>query len=65
MKGDRMNKIQSDDIIIRKAILHILDSESGYLKMSNNLLDLGYELNDFFRNRIFQIISGDDAKHGV
>lgn len=60
-----MNKIQSDDIIIRKAILHILDSESGYIKISNNLLDLGEELNDFFRNHIFKIISGDDAKHGV
>ena len=36
-----MLKIQRDDIIIRKGILHILDSNNGYLGLSGTLLDMG------------------------
>ena len=35
-----MEHIQKDDIIIRKGILHILDSYTGYLGLSSQLLDM-------------------------
>lgn len=31
-------QLQRDDIIIRKGIVHILDSYNGYLGLSKNLL---------------------------
>lgn len=42
-------QIQRDDIIIRKGIIHILDSHNGYLGLSNDLLDLGPDLMEFIR----------------
>lgn len=57
-----MLKIQRDDIIIRKGILHILDSNNGYLGLSGTLLDMGPDLMEFVRGHIFKILESDDAK---
>ena len=42
-----MEHIQKDDIIIRKGILHILDSHTGYLGLSSQLLEMGPDLMEF------------------
>lgn len=57
-----MLKIEKDDIIIRKGILHILDSHNGYLGLSSNLLDMGPDLMEFVRGHIFKILESDDTK---
>lgn len=57
-----MLTIQRDDIIIRKGILHILDSNNGYLGLSGTLLDMGPDLMEFVRGHIFKILESDDAK---
>lgn len=57
-----MIKLQRDDIIIRKAILHILDSHNGYLGLSNDLLEMGPDLMEFVRGHIFKILESDDTK---
>ena len=54
--------MQKDDIIIRKGILHILDSHTGHLGLSNQLLDMGPDLMEFVRGHIFKILESDDAK---
>lgn len=41
--------IAKDDIVIRKAILHILDTNRGECILSNTLLDPGPDLHDFIR----------------
>ena len=48
-----MEHIQKDDIIIRKGILHILDSHTGYLGLSSQLLEMGPDLMEFVRGHIF------------
>lgn len=55
-------QIQRDDIIIRKGIIHILDSHNGYLGLSNDLLDMGPDLMEFIRGHIFKILESDDTK---
>lgn len=54
--------MQKDDIIIRKAIVHILDDQKGYLGLSDALLDPGPDLNEFIRGHIYKLISSDDMK---
>ena len=49
-------ELQRDDIIIRKGIIHILDSHNGYLGLSNDLLDMGPDLMEFIRGHIFKIL---------
>ena len=49
-KGDFM--ITRDDIVIRKAILHILDTDHGECILSSALLNPGPEMHDFIRNHI-------------
>ena len=51
-----------DDIIIRKSILHVLDTDRGDCILSNALLDPGPDLYEFIRNHIFRIFSSDDTK---
>ena len=46
-----MEHIQKDDIIIRKGILHILDSHTGYLGLSSQLLEMGPDLMEFVRGQ--------------
>lgn len=54
--------IAKDDIIIRKAILHVLDTIHGECILSDQLLDPGPDLYDFIRGHIFKIINSDDTK---
>lgn len=51
-----------DDIIMRNAVLHITDSSVGMPVLSDSLLELNPELNDFLRDHIYRILSGDDRK---
>ena len=55
--------IAKDDIVIRKAILHILDTNRGQCILSNTLLNPGPDLHDFIRNHIYKIVSSDDTKN--
>lgn len=57
--------MERDDIIIRNAIVHILDSTIGMPVLSDYLLELGPELNDFLRGHIYKIASSDDAKNCI
>lgn len=54
--------MEQDEIIIRKAIIHILDSAVGMPVLSDALLDLSEEMNDFLRSHIYKLASGDDCK---
>lgn len=53
---------EKDDVIIRHGIVHILDAELGYPVCSEQELDLSPDINDFFRNHIYKLISGDEMK---
>ncbi|MBO5197716.1 MAG: nucleoid-associated protein [Lachnospiraceae bacterium] len=54
--------MERDDIIIRNAVVHILDSYVGMPVLSDALLELSPDLNDFLRDHIYRIASGDDLK---
>ena len=45
------NKIVKDDIIVRKSILHILNSGSGQIGLATNLIDMGPDLFDMIRDK--------------
>lgn len=55
-------KREKEDVIIRRAIVHILDAELGYPVYSEQELELSPDINDFFRVHIFKLLSGDDMK---
>lgn len=57
--------MERDDIIIRNAIMHILDSSIGMPVLSDSLLDLGPDLNDFLRGHIYKVASSDELKSCV
>lgn len=57
--------IAKDDIVIRKAILHILDTVHGDCVLSNTLLDPGPDLYEFIRTHIYKILISDDTKQCV
>lgn len=54
--------MEKDEIIIRNAIVHILDSSVGMPVLSDTVLELGPDLNDFLRSHIFKIATSDDTK---
>lgn len=54
--------MQKDDIIIRKAIVHILDYHKGHLGLSETMLEPNEDLNDFIRGHIYRLMSSDDMK---
>lgn len=54
-----------DEIIIRNAIIHILDSSVGMPVLSEQLLVQSQDLYDLIRGHIYRIASGDDLKHCV
>ena len=54
--------MEKDEIIIRSAIMHILDSTVGMPVLSEELLPLTPDMNDFLRNHIYKVISGDELK---
>lgn len=51
-----------DEIIIRKAIIHILDGTLGYPVFSEEELELTPDINDFLRMHLYKLIAGDDLK---
>ena len=51
-----------EEIRIKKAIVHILDSTIGMPVLSDAALDFGSEFADFLREHIAKISSGDDGK---
>lgn len=55
-------KIQQDEIILRKGIVHILDGELGYPVCSEEELSLTPDINAFFQMHIYKLLSGDDMK---
>lgn len=57
--------MEKDDIIIREAVIHILDSMVGMPVLSDSLLETGPDLCDFLRNHIYKLLSGDDLKNCV
>lgn len=52
-----------EDIILRKSIVHILDSSLETPVLSDRLLDTGTDLSEFIRTHIAKLLSGDDLKH--
>lgn len=54
--------MEQDEIIIRNAIVHIMDSTIGMPVLSDYPLELGPDLNDFLRSHIYKIVSSDDTK---
>lgn len=55
--------MERDEIIIRKAIVHIMDSTIGMPVLSDHLLELGPDLNEFLRGHIYKVASSDDIKN--
>lgn len=51
-----------DEILIRHAIVHILDGELGYPVFSEQELELSPDVNDFLRTHLYKVLSGDDLK---
>lgn len=51
-----------EGIIIRKAIIHILDAGLGMPVLSDTELSLSPDLNDFIRALLGRVLSGDDLK---
>lgn len=51
-----------EEIRLRSVILHILDSTAGEPVLSDDLLEMGAELQDFIKEHIAKIFSGDDSK---
>lgn len=54
-----MNK---EDIKLRKVVLHIMDSTQGQPVLSDDVLEMGSELQDFIKEHIAKLMSGDDCK---
>lgn len=57
------NKIVKDDIIIRKSILHILNSENGQMRLASNLINMQPELFDMIRDYVFKVFDNDERIH--
>lgn len=55
--------MERDEIIIRNAIVHILDSTLGMPVLSDYLLEMGPDLNEFLRGHIYRIAVSDDMKN--
>ena len=54
--------MEKEDIILRKSIVHILDSSLGTPVLSDRLLEPGIDLSEFIRTHIAKLLSGDDLK---
>lgn len=59
--GDKFKMV--DSVIIRKAIMHIMDSETGTPGLSESLLELNEEMNEFLRKHILRVLNSDEKKH--
>ncbi len=56
------NNMVKEEIRIKKAIVHILDSTIGMPVLSDTELEYGSEIAEFLKEHIAKISSGDDAK---
>lgn len=54
--------MEKEDIVIRKIIVHILDSAVGIPALSDSLLESGIDFYDFIREHIYKIVSSDELK---
>jgi hypothetical protein len=54
--------MEKDEIIIRAAVMHILNTYNSQLEFSDTLLDLTQDTCDFLRNHIYRIMESDDTK---
>ncbi len=54
--------IVKEEINVRKAILHVLDSTTGEAGLSDEELTYGSEFSEFIKEHIANIFSGDDIK---
>lgn len=54
--------IVKEEIRLRQVILHIMDSTQGQPVLSDEVLEMGAELQDFIKEHIARIFSGDDSK---
>lgn len=54
--------MERDDIIIKKAIVHILDSYMGIPVLSDKELSCGPDLYDFFKAHLEKVTNSDDIK---
>ncbi|MCR4657456.1 MAG: nucleoid-associated protein, partial [Lachnospiraceae bacterium] len=57
--------MQKDEIIIKNAIVHILETNVGMPVLSQHVLERHEELNDLLRTHIYKVASGDDLKNCV
>ena len=57
-----MGIIVKEEINLRKAILHILDSNAGEPVLSDEPLEYGAEFSDFIKGHLSNIFGGDDSK---
>lgn len=51
-----------EEIRIRSVILHIMDSAAGQPMLSDDVLEMGSELQEFIKEHIAKIFQGDDSK---
>lgn len=54
--------MELNDIRIRQAIVHILDTNIDMPILSDNLLETNEEINEFIKSHIYKILTGDDFK---
>ncbi len=54
--------MEKEEIIIRKAILHILDSSLAAPLFSDYLMDISMDASELFRSQIFHLLTDDDVK---
>lgn len=54
--------IVKEEIRLRSVILHILDSSTGQPMLSDDVLEMGSDLQDFIKEHIAKIFKGDDSK---
>lgn len=55
--------MKSEDMILKAAIIHILDSSVGIPVLSDTPLEIGPDFSDFIKAHIEKITESDDAKH--
>ena len=54
--------MKSDDIIMKAAIIHILDSSVGIPVLSDQAMEIGPDFSDFLKAHIEKITESDDIK---
>ncbi len=55
--------MKSEDMILKAAIVHILDSSVGIPVLSDRIMEAGPDFSDFLKAHIEKITESDDVKH--